>query len=55
MKRLEEEAKFNSYLVSEKFPRELETKKQLLHLLQKVAAEPAMGQSDLNELETKVG
>ncbi|KAJ6656716.1 hypothetical protein lerEdw1_003603 [Lerista edwardsae] len=54
MKRLEEEAKFNSYLVSEKFPRELETKKQLLHLLQKVAAEPAMGQADLNELETKI-
>ncbi|XP_066465999.1 intraflagellar transport protein 81 homolog [Tiliqua scincoides] len=54
MKRLEEETKFNSYLVSEKFPRELETKKQLLYLLQKVAAEPAMGQSDLNELETKI-
>nr|XP_056715319.1 intraflagellar transport protein 81 homolog [Euleptes europaea] len=54
MKRLEEETKFNSYLVSEKFPKELETKKQLLHLLQKVVAEPAMGQSDLNELETKI-
>ncbi|XP_053135619.1 intraflagellar transport protein 81 homolog isoform X1 [Hemicordylus capensis] len=54
MKRLEEETKFNSYLVSEKFPRELETKKQLLHLLQKVVAEPAIGQSDLNELETKI-
>ncbi|XP_054852959.1 intraflagellar transport protein 81 homolog isoform X1 [Eublepharis macularius] len=54
MKRLEEEIKFNTYLVSEKFPREVETKKQLLYLLQKVAAEPAMGQSDLNELETKI-
>ncbi|XP_048370574.1 intraflagellar transport protein 81 homolog [Sphaerodactylus townsendi] len=54
MKRLEEEIKFNSYLVSEKFPRELETKKRLLHLLQEVVSEPAMGQSDLNELETKI-
>ncbi|XP_077164194.1 intraflagellar transport protein 81 homolog [Paroedura picta] len=54
MKRLEEEIKFNAYLVSEKFPGELETKKQLLQLLQKVVAEPAMGQSDLNELETKI-
>ncbi|KAJ7309778.1 hypothetical protein JRQ81_007845 [Phrynocephalus forsythii] len=54
MKRLEEEAKFNAYLVSEKFPRDLESKKQSLHLLQKVVAEPAMGQSDLNELETKI-
>ncbi|XP_062999980.1 intraflagellar transport protein 81 homolog [Elgaria multicarinata webbii] len=54
MKRLEEETKFNTYLVSEKFPRELESKKQSLHLLQKVVAEPAMGQSDLNELEAKI-
>ncbi|KAL7986646.1 hypothetical protein Chor_012929, partial [Crotalus horridus] len=36
MKSLEEETKFNTYLVSEKFPRELETKKQSLLLLQKV-------------------
>uniref|UniRef100_A0A8C8VFP9 Intraflagellar transport protein 81 homolog n=1 Tax=Pelusios castaneus TaxID=367368 RepID=A0A8C8VFP9_9SAUR len=54
MKRLEEEIKFNSYLCSEKLPRELESKKQSLYFLQKVAAEPAMGQSDLNELETKI-
>uniref|UniRef100_A0A8C5WVV8 Intraflagellar transport protein 81 homolog n=1 Tax=Laticauda laticaudata TaxID=8630 RepID=A0A8C5WVV8_LATLA len=54
MKSLEEETKFNTYLVSEKFPRELETKKQSLLLLQKVVAEPAMGQSDLNELEIKI-
>ncbi|KAH0625423.1 hypothetical protein JD844_014920 [Phrynosoma platyrhinos] len=54
MKRLEEETKFNTYLVSEKFPRELEAKKQSLYLLQKVVAEPAMSQSDLNELETKI-
>ncbi|XP_007433333.1 intraflagellar transport protein 81 homolog isoform X1 [Python bivittatus] len=54
MKSLEEETKFNTYLVSEKFPRELEAKKQSLHLLQKVVAEPAMGQSDLNELESKI-
>uniref|UniRef100_A0A8D0L8M6 Uncharacterized protein n=1 Tax=Sphenodon punctatus TaxID=8508 RepID=A0A8D0L8M6_SPHPU len=49
MKRLEEEIKFSSYLVSEKCPKELESKKQSLYFLQKVVAEPAMGQSDLNE------
>ncbi|XP_078237894.1 intraflagellar transport protein 81 homolog [Pogona vitticeps] len=54
MKRLEEETKFNTYLVSEKFPRELEAKKQTLHLMQKVAAEPAMSHLDLHELETKI-
>ncbi|KAM4809017.1 intraflagellar transport protein 81 homolog [Rhinophrynus dorsalis] len=54
MKRVEEEMKFNSYMVSEKLPKELESKRQTLHFLQKVVTEPAMGQSDLSELETKI-
>ncbi|XP_053328825.1 intraflagellar transport protein 81 homolog [Spea bombifrons] len=54
MKRLEEEMKFNSYMVSEKLPKELESKKHTLSLLQKVASEPEMDQSDLTELETKI-
>ncbi|XP_069070982.1 intraflagellar transport protein 81 homolog [Pleurodeles waltl] len=54
MQRLEEEIKFNSYMVTEKLPKELESKKQALHFLQKVATEPAMGQSELNELEVKI-
>ncbi|XP_045152650.1 intraflagellar transport protein 81 homolog [Echinops telfairi] len=54
MKRLEEEIKFNSYMVTEKFPKELENKKKELHFLQKVVSEPAMGHSDLLELESKM-
>ncbi|XP_029422467.1 intraflagellar transport protein 81 homolog isoform X6 [Nannospalax galili] len=54
MKRLEEEIKFNSYMVTEKFPKELENKKKELHFLQKVVSEPAMGHSDLLKLESKV-
>nr|XP_012788755.1 unnamed protein product [Sorex araneus] len=54
MKRLEEEIKFNSYMVTEKFPKELENKKKELQFLQKVVSEPAMGHSDLLELETKI-
>lgn len=54
MKRLEEEIKFNSYMVTEKFPKELESKKKELHFLQKVVSEPAMGHSDLLELESNV-
>ena len=54
MKRLEEEIKFNSYMVTEKFPKELENKKKELQFLQKVVSEPAMGHSDLLELESKV-
>lgn len=55
MKKLEEEMKFNSYLVTEKIPRELESKKNSVYFLQKVVAEPAMSQSDLSVLEVKVG
>lgn len=54
LRRLEEEAKINSYMVSEKLPRELEAMRRSVHFLQKVAAEPAMGQADLQELEEKV-
>lgn len=46
--------KINSYMVSEKLPRELEATRRLAQFLQKVAAEPAMGHADLQELEEKV-
>lgn len=55
MKRLEEEIKINSYMVSEKLPKELEATRRTVQYLQKIAAEPAMGQSDLQELQDKVG
>lgn len=54
MKRLEEEIKINSYMVSEKLPKELEGMRRTVQFLQKVASEPAMGQADLQELEDKV-
>lgn len=54
MKRLEEELKINSYMVSEKLPKELEAMRRTVQYLQKVAAEPAMGQADLQDLEDKV-
>ncbi|XP_064822181.1 intraflagellar transport protein 81 homolog [Oncorhynchus masou masou] len=54
MKRLEEEIKFNSYMVSDKLPKELESKRRMVHYLQKVVSEPAMGQAELGELEDKI-
>lgn len=54
MKKLEEEINFNSYLVTEKIPRELESKKNSAYFLQKVVSEPAMSQSDLSVIEIKV-
>uniref|UniRef100_A0A671PI82 Intraflagellar transport protein 81 homolog n=1 Tax=Sinocyclocheilus anshuiensis TaxID=1608454 RepID=A0A671PI82_9TELE len=54
MKRLEEDIKFNSYMVSEKLPRELENMRKVVQYFQKVASEPALGQAELRELEDKV-
>uniref|UniRef100_A0A9R1SB04 Intraflagellar transport protein 81 homolog n=2 Tax=Cyprinus carpio TaxID=7962 RepID=A0A9R1SB04_CYPCA len=54
MKRLEEDIKFNSYMVSEKLPRELENTRKVVKYLQKVASEPALGQAELRELEDKI-
>ncbi|XP_059379171.1 intraflagellar transport protein 81 homolog isoform X1 [Carassius carassius] len=54
MKRLEEDIKFNSYMVSSKLPRELENMRKVVQYLQKVASEPAMGQAELRELEDKI-
>ncbi|XP_051924170.1 intraflagellar transport protein 81 homolog isoform X3 [Hippocampus zosterae] len=54
MKRLEEEIKINSYMVSEKLPKELEVLRGTVQYLQKVASEPAMGHGDLLELGQKI-
>ncbi|RVE68911.1 hypothetical protein OJAV_G00096240 [Oryzias javanicus] len=53
-RRLEEEIKINSYMVSEKLPKELESLRRTVQYLQKVAAEPAMGQSNIRELEDRI-
>lgn len=54
VKRLEEEIKFNSYMASDKLPKELECIRSKVHYLQKVASEPAMGHAELDDLEEKV-
>ncbi|KAK6306536.1 hypothetical protein J4Q44_G00234610 [Coregonus suidteri] len=54
MKRLEEEIKFNSYMVSDKLPKELESKRRMVQYLQNVVSEPDMGQAELGELEDKI-
>lgn len=54
MKRLEEEIKINSYMVTEKLPKELEGLRRTVQYMQKVSSEPAMGQADLQDMEGKV-
>ncbi|XP_002742265.1 intraflagellar transport protein 81 homolog [Saccoglossus kowalevskii] len=54
VKKLEEENKVNTYLCQEKLPREIEAKRKTVQDLQRVVSEPAMGQSDLDELDRKI-
>ena len=54
MVRLEEETRTNQYIVAERLPKEVDTRKKTLLDLQKVVAEPAMGQSDLEKLHQQV-
>jgi intraflagellar transport protein 81 len=51
---LEEESRANSYIVKERLPKDIESKKKSVADLQRVVAEPAMGQADLEELHNKV-
>ncbi|KAK3094389.1 hypothetical protein FSP39_001105 [Pinctada imbricata] len=52
--RLEEETRTNQYIVTERLPKEVASRKKTLLDLQKVVAEPAMGQGDLDKLHQQI-
>ena len=54
LQKLEESVKVNAYIVNEKLPRELENKKQAVVSLEKVLNQPALTQSDLQELKKRI-
>lgn len=54
LKRLEEELRANGYLVRDKLPKEITACQNAIRDLQKVAAEPSMGQHELSRLKAKV-
>lgn len=45
----------NSYIVKEKLPKELALKQRLVETLQQVAAQPAMGQQEIDQVNKQVG
>lgn len=54
LQKLDEEVRTNTYMMKDQLPKEIASKKQLTQDLQRVVAEPAMGQSDLDNINAKV-
>lgn len=54
LQRLEEDVNVNSYIVKDKLPKEVAAKQRFVSTLQKVAAQPAMGQQELEAVNKQV-
>ncbi|XP_045594415.2 intraflagellar transport protein 81 homolog [Procambarus clarkii] len=54
LQRLEEDVNVNSYIVKEKLPKELTTKERQVSTLQRVAAQPAMGQQEIDAVNKQI-
>ncbi|XP_046854329.1 intraflagellar transport protein 81 homolog [Xenia sp. Carnegie-2017] len=55
LRKLEEEYKVNSYLYQEKIPKDIAAKQKAVTDIQRVIDEPAMGQSELDQLNRQIG
>uniref|UniRef100_A0A914WSH3 Intraflagellar transport protein 81 homolog n=1 Tax=Plectus sambesii TaxID=2011161 RepID=A0A914WSH3_9BILA len=51
MRKLEEDIQIHSYLANDKLPKEIEAKRAIVHDLAKVASQPALDQSDIEQLK----
>ncbi|XP_064099976.1 intraflagellar transport protein 81 homolog [Macrobrachium nipponense] len=54
LQRLEEDVNVNTYIVKEKLPKELKTKQRRVEILQRVVAQPAMGQNELDSVNKQI-
>ncbi|XP_050724013.1 intraflagellar transport protein 81 homolog [Eriocheir sinensis] len=54
LQRLEEDMNVNSYIVKEKLPKEILARRRLVETLQRVAAQPAMGQNELEAVNKQI-
>ncbi|GFR67031.1 intraflagellar transport protein 81-like protein [Elysia marginata] len=54
IQKLEEETRTNSFLVKEQLPKDISQRRKMIQNLQKVVSVPAMGHSDLDELNAKI-
>ncbi|KAL8567199.1 hypothetical protein ACOMHN_046609 [Nucella lapillus] len=54
IERLEEETRANGYIVKDQLPKDVASRRNMIQDLQKVVAVPAMGQSDLDQLNNQI-
>ena len=54
LQRIEEETRVNEYIVKQKLPKELEAQSKVVDSLQRVIAQPALGQDDIKALKEKI-
>lgn len=54
VKKLDEENKVNAYMCEEKLPKDVESLRKACRDLEKVVNEPAMGQADLEEIQSQI-
>ncbi|XP_063876497.1 intraflagellar transport protein 81 homolog [Scylla paramamosain] len=54
LQRLEEDMNVNSYIVKEKLPKEVAMRQRLVETLQRVAAQPAMGQQEIDQVNKQI-
>ena len=54
LQKIEEETKVNTYIVMQKLPKEIETKRKTVENLQKVIDQPALGQDDIASLKENI-
>ena len=55
LQKIEEETNVNTYIVTQKLPKELESKWKVVESLQQVTSQPALGQDDIQALRGKIG
>ncbi len=54
LQKIEEETKVNTYIVTQKLPKEIEARRKMVDNLQRVIDQPALGQDDIVSLKDKI-
>jgi intraflagellar transport protein 81 len=54
LQKLEEETKVNTYIVTQKLPKEIDQRRQTVESLERIINQPALGRDDISQLRDQV-